>query len=805
MPTPMDEQTLVAILQTEERDAASYYSSELAKVQADAMDAFQGKLVDDVQLPNRSKVVTHDVEDTVNWIMPHLMRTFARSDDLIAVDDPALDDGDQQLEDARSYLDHVFWRDNNGEQIIHDFAFDGCLQRIGVARAYWCDPEPQAPIEMEGVTLHQISRLVNDQTYEILEAAQDGEFTDEETEFGEGTTEFGDDDEDNEAPGEPDGDEQPPQQPGPPQPAQPQAQALVPQPQQMQAQPPQPEPTFRLRVRRWTKGRAVVECIAPEEFRISRRAKSIDEADYHAWQHDQFLADLVRMHSDHAHDLDPTGNNLPTATQDTDSQDDLRTYARFPDEPLSGQSAANKEEARRKTSVIIEYIRVDYDGDGIVELRRVKRVGRIILENDTVEESEFVAWTPIRVAHRLTGRSLADTIMDIQKIRTSLSRFAMDGLARSLAPRTAINKRSLASDPSLLDRFLDHDVGDVLEIDGDPSQAIMVLQTPDVSASAFSAIEYWDRRSEEATGVNRHAQGIQPQAITDTAHGIDMLQAAANARVELVARWLGGGLERLMTKLMRVLVRNQDQPRVIKVNGRRMEIDPRRWSDEMTLSVHVGVSGESREKRIMMLDKLLGMQKDVLVNMGLDNPLAGVREVRNTVAEMTSVMGYKSASKFWKQIPPNWQPPPPQPDPKHAEMQGKMELAQAELQSRMQLQQAEMQHKSQVAEQDAQHKLQIAQNQAQISLQIEKHKAEIQAGTARDKMQMDQQINAAKLQSEADLAQQRMHMEERLALQKMAQERDIALAAATVRAAGQPGGKPPPVNGGFRPGGALDA
>ena len=38
-------------------------------------------------------------------------------------------------------------------------------------------------------------------------------------------------------------------------------------------------------------------------------------------------------------------------------------------------------------------------------------------------------------------------------------------------------------------------------------------------------------------------------------------------------------------KLLRLIVENQDQPRVIKVAGKPLRADPRRWSDDMTVSV----------------------------------------------------------------------------------------------------------------------------------------------------------------------------------------------------------------------------
>lgn len=788
----MDERQLLSILEAEERDAASYYSSELAKVQSDSLDAFHGKIAGDVQLPNRSKVVTHDIEDTVNWIMPHLIRTFLESDELITCDDNALEDDDPTLKDAANYLRHVLFNDNDGKSFIHDFAWDGLVTKVGVARVYWCDPEPEPPERLEGVTPAQLVRYTTDPEYTILAQYEDGEIEA--------------DDEDDEA--EPQDDEHAElegefAEAGPDERAGDQDGGQE-APQPLQQSPPglqeQREPTFTLIVQRQRRhGKVVIECIPPEEFRVSRRAKDIESTIYHAWQHDEYLADVIRQHPDKASDLDQDGSITIAADSDVDSRGDLRKWARFPDEPLSGQQGSSKEQERRKVSVLIEYIRVDFDRDDIVELRRIKRVGTTILENDIVRFSEFETWCPIRISHRLVGRSLADVLLDIQKIRTALSRFAMDSLSRSLAPRTVISKSATAGDPSLLDRFLDHDVGDVLEVNGNPGDVVQTLQTPDVSSTAFQAIEYWDRRSEEASGVNRHAMGIQPNAITDTAKGIEDLQAAANSRVELVAIWLGDGVERVLKKLLRVLIQNQDQARIVKVNGNRIECDPRRWTDEMTVGVHVGMAGESRDRKLAGLNAILTQQMTALKEIG-PSPLCGYHHLRNTVALMVQTMGYKNPKRFWGDVPADWAPPPQQ-DPKAAEAQGKAEIAKAELQQKMQLSQQEIQGKQQLEQFKAHLDAQDAERRSQHEREIAEIKIGAENQVQQARIAADMRGNEMRLQAEGVMADKRMAQERDLALAKMAQERELALEGMKMKASAAKESE----TGGFRPGGRLDA
>jgi hypothetical protein len=821
-----DDHDLLKILKEEESDASTYYSSQLAQSQAEAMDRYHARPYGD-EVDGRSKVVTHDIEDTINWIMPALMRTFEPSDDLITCDDDSIDDGSDLLTATAQYLRHVFFNHAGGEDIIHDFIFDGLLQKVGIIRTGWEPPRPSPPIIRDGVTADQLLRYHNDPQYQILEISSDGD--------GEAAGSM---------PQPMDGDERPPAQPQlpaladhgeAPQPglmAQPQpspAQGLMAGAQQSPMAPGQPAPmqpgqqmppelggiafgqTFAVKLQKVPRsGKPIVETIQPEQFLISSRAKSIEEAPYHGARFEMFMADVISMYPERAYLLDPNGDYLrPNDEEELNS--DTRMLARFPDEPDTGRHA-HDDEYREKCWLKIEYLHCDWDRDDIVELRRIVRVGDVVLENDIAEESEFTIWSPLRVSHRAIGRSLADTLIDIQKIRTVITRKTMDALSQSLTPRTFYNKRTATSDPTFVDQLLDHDVGSAIGVDGNPNEQILVQVTPDVSGPAFQAIEYWDRRSEEASGVNRHAMGIQPQAITDTARGIDSLQSAANSRVEQVARHVGKSLSVALGKLLRVIVRHQHTPQIFKVSGKRVQWDARQVSDDMTVAVHVGMTAESREKRFAFLGSVLAAQKEILMQMGPSNPIVSLKHLRHTLGQMVTVGGYRDATPFFSEVPSDWQPQPPGPDAKTAEVQAKQQMAQAEFQAGQQKAAAELQQKSQIAQLELQGKTQLQTAEFQQRIKIEEAKAAREAETAAKRFEMDREIAILNIEAQRQAAQEKAALETQLARERMAeemalarerimQERELALERMML------GSKSIPDASGseFRPGGALDA
>lgn len=765
----MSDDDLLKVLKDEADQAATYYTSELSGAQATAMDAYHSKLKDDQTLPNRSKIVTSDIRDAINWIMPALMRTFAPSDDLIACDSERADADDRQLATIAQLLSWLFFKKNKGSEALHDFIFDGLLQKVGCLRTAYEPPRPSPPMVIEGLTIEQLVRYVNDPDYQVLEVEATG------------MAEM------------PAALEEPPpapmlQMPGPPQagPMMPMAQDAA--PAMMQPMAPATGMTFAARVQKTPRtGRYVIEAVAPECFRISPQATSIDAARYHGAQYRVYLAELISDYPDKAYELDPTGGYSHGGEDDLEM--DQRRQARFPDEHEIARNAAYGDEFRRQVDLSIEFVRLDYDGDGIVELRRVVRCSDVILENEIVEESELTIWSPIRVAHRAIGLSLADTLMDIQRIRTVLTRRAMDSLTESTAPRTYVDE---VADPdgTVVEQIMDHDIGDVVRVRGRPADVVMVQQTPDVSPSAFQAIEYFDRRSEEASGVNRHAMGIQPKAITDTAKGIESLQSAGNMRIEQVARYAGDALERAFGKLLRLVARHEHAPIVFRMSGKRVQLDPREITDDMTVSVHVGMTAESREKKLIYLGAIAQKQEAIMSQAGLGNPITGPVEYRNTLAQMVEAMGYRNAAAFFREVPEGWQPPEPGPDPKVAEVQAKSQLQAAELQQKQQLQAAELQHKTQLAEAEA-----------RIGAEQAAQKAATEREIAALKIEADRQMAEYRIAQEMQLAMTKHAAEMQLARERMAQERELALESMKMAAAA----KPEPGGDDFRPGGSLAA
>lgn len=700
-PEKMTEEDLVRILRQEDADAASYHDSELAKAQEDGLNRYFGKKYGN-EKDGRSTVVSHDIQDDVNSIMPDLMRCFASPDDLVSIEasNPEDDQPYQigvnpqtgqpilskktKVDIQAAYGAHVFFKDNRGKENIYDFAFDGLVQRVGIMQVSFEAPEPKPPMEVEGVGPDQLAKYVADPEYEILEQSE----------------------------------EQGPN-----------------------------GPVFSLSVRRTpAMGRVYITAVPPEEFALTKTARNICEAKYHRRKRPRYLAELMRAYPDKADDLEALKDKIGT---DSVLWDDGRKQARHPDDNVDPEQSA-KDDGRREVALHEEYIRIDFDGDGIVELRHIKRVGTVVLENIQVDASDYVIWSPNRVSHRAIGLSIADLLEDIQRIRTEITRSYLDSLAGTLSPRTYVNLQALDQDG--IDAVVDNDLTAVIGVKGDPNTAVKESPSPDISGPALSALEYFDQRKQEASGNTKHKQGMDPQSLNKTATGIELLQAAARTRIELIATWLGVALEDVFKRVFQQLAAHQDKPRQVKLFGEWCEVDPRTWSDDPAVAVNVGEAGVSKHQRLGNLSLIAAKQEQVLLNAGPSNPLVTIQHLRNTYAQMAQCMGFRDPSLFFGEVPEDFKPEP-QPDPKVIEAQKKIELETAKAQADTQLAQQKMTFDQQMQAQKIASERELAAFKAQSEQQIAQIRIAMEERIAMIRMDMEMRLEERRLDVESAQAE----------------------------------------------------
>ncbi len=634
----MDELEFIAMLQAEEYGAVGFYNSEVASDQEKALRYYHGELFGNEE-EGHSTVISRDVASTIDGIMPDLIRVFVSGDNVVEFQ--ATKPGDEAIaEQATDYINYIYFKDNDGFSITHNWAKDGLMNKIGVVKACWDEVEDKKRETYEG--LSEEALLLLSQEAEIIEAT-----TDDATGLSDVTV-----------------------------------------------------------IRSKDKGRVRIENIPPEEFLIAPSTRCLEDADYVAHKCLKTLSELIQM----GFDKDMVENLRSTGSYD---EYDGRAVERYKNEDFDLNSDS-LDPAMRKVWVAEEYVRCDFDGDGVAELRKVTRVDNEILENIEVDEHPFVDFSPIKLPHKVFGKSIADDTVDIQLIKSTLLRQGMDNLYMSNNPRIEVPDAIVGEDT--FDDLLTVRPGAPIRTKG--AGGLNAIALPFTAGQSFQMLDYWDGEKEQRTGVTRYNQGLDANSLNKTATGIAMIQNKGMGKVELIARNFANSFGQLFRKILRLVVKYQNQERTVRLRGHWIPMQPDAWNADMHVREQVGLGTGNRNERVQLRMALLELQKQAM-QVGLTEP----QQLYNNVSRMVREMELGDASQYFldpKLAAPQQPQPPQQPqlDPKS---------------------QADLQLKAQKMQED---------------LQLEREKLETKVMLEREQMQAEMTLKREEMQAEFALKQQ---------------------------------------------------
>ena len=700
----MTETELSSLLAGYERDSLSYLGGTLSDERAKALDYYLGQPFGN-EIEGRSQVVSTDVADTVEWILPSLLKIFTAGDDVVRFEPQGPED-EAAAKQATEYVNWIFTRDNPGFLILYSLFKDALLQKNGVGKVWWEEKQDEEKRTVEGV---------DDLTYSLAVADPDIEIVAHTA-----------------RPSPMEGSQPAPRSAGG-------MNGVVPPPAAMPPAAPAQLHDYTY-TRKRDASRVRIEPVPPEEFLIGRRDKTIAEAVYVAHRVRKTLSELIEegYSRETVEELPSDGDG--SAVEWTAEAQARRQY----DEdslPYQGQGAL------RWVWVTESYPLVDWDGDGIAERRQVVSAGKgtVILKNEPWQgPPPFVSITPIIMPHRFYGLSVADLVMDLQLIKSTVLRQILDNLYLSNNPRHVI------SDQVELDDLLITRPGGIVRLKPGqmPGQGhILPIETQFVAAGSFPLLEYLDTIRENRTGVTRYNQGIDANSLNKTATGISQIMSAAAQRIELIARvFAETGVKDLFGLILESVTRYQDKPRVIRLRNEWVAMDPREWESKFDLSINVGLGTGNKDQMLGHL-VTLGQMLGEIVKMGGMGSLVTPENVYNLLTKIVENSGLKSPEAFFTDpatAQQQGQPQQPPPDPKMIEVQGKLQLAQqgqqAEQQAAAQKTQADQALAAQKLQQDARLAAMTAATDHQTALEVEKIKAAASIETARIKAGADLEL-----------------------------------------------------------------
>jgi hypothetical protein len=323
--------------------------------------------------------------------------------------------------------------------------------------------------------------------------------------------------------------------------------------------------------------------------------------------------------------------------------------------------------------------------------------------------------TPVIVTHRFFGRSVADLVMDIQRIKTALLRALLDNAYLANNPRTEVPE-SHATETTLDDLLVSRPGGIVrTKLPG----GLSVIEHPDIGGHVFPLLQYQDATREWRTGVSRQGQGVDPNALQNQVATIaNQMFNAAQAKVKLIARiFAETGIRDLFTLLHATIRKHGSRSQTVRLRNRWITVDPRDWKKRDDMTIHVGLGTGGKTEQLAHLTSLIGLQKEALAA-GKTN-LVSDDNLFNSAKEFTRLVGLKNVERYFTD--PRTQPVPQAgPNPAVIELQLRSEIEKAQAQADIATQQKKIESEMALAQQRFELEKQLKLLDAQ--LRVEEHR-----------------------------------------------------------------------------------
>lgn len=667
-----------------------------------ALEYYLGEMPDTAPPPNRSKAMSRDVADTVDWMLPGLMRIFFAGDKIVDYL-PARPGDEEFASQATEYVNFLVTTRCNGYEVLWDAFWNALVMRVGIVKFFWDDTACYTTENYTGLSDDALAAVM----------AED-EFGDTPEIIEQETTETLD-----EMTGE----------------------MVV---------------SHDIKLKRTLrKGDIKIESVPPEEFLIDSDATSIEDARFLCHRTTRTRSDLVREGFPRR-----KIDELPTY-QDSDAEEEA--IARQ-DEFVqgAGTSASHADRANEEIQVYECYAAVDMDGDGIAEWTRTLLAGGFSEDNILAHEEwgdpiPFADLVPARIPHRWQGRSIADQTVDIQQIKTVLFRNTLDNVYENQNRQREVVESQVVN----MDEVVSPTFGGIIRV---KQPNVVRWDTPQFLApEMFQMMSYLDDIIEKRTGVSRATAALDPEALQNqTATATQLGHDNRYSKIELVARnFAEGGLKRLFAGILKLVVSHQDRPEIIRLRDTFVEMDPRAWNAEMDVSVNIGLGAGSRDRDLAMLNSILGYQREILAAFGPTNPFVTVKHLYNTLDQIIATAGLKHTEQFFAELSDEdvkayvEQQKQGQQDPKaQAAMQkaqADVQLAQMKAQADVQMKGQELQQAAQIKQQELQTTMQMRQAEFDAEMAMKREEMQARLQMAREEMQMKHDARLKEMMMEYDL------------------------------------------------------
>jgi hypothetical protein len=576
-------QEILSIVSREIHNSSGYIGGELVSRRKKSLEYYLGKPLGNEQ-EGRSQVVSNDVLDTVESLMPSLMRIFTAGDNVFNCEGMGPED-EEMARQCSDYLNYIFYKENDGFLALYTAFKDALIQKNGILKVYWDNAEKTEREEYTRLTDYELEDLLTSEEVKVKNH----------TEYEEAITDDAGKEID--------------------------------------------KVKLHDVVIKRTKlyGKVRIEPVPPEEFLIERRCKSIDTANFVCHRVNKTRTELVEM----GYDKDLV-ESLPTGDGDFYTDDKM---ARHQSVDFShGETSGDKS----TQNVLIHecYIRMDVDGSGKSELMKITVAGdgKKFLDMEEIDSMPFVSMTPVIMPHRFYGRSVAELVEDIQLIKSTVMRQMLDNMYLTNNNRVAVQDGQVSMDdlltnrPGGIVRTKQPPQNVMMPIQAQPitEQASGMLAYLDSVKETRTGVT---RQSQglDANTLNNTATG-QNQILTQSQMRMELI-----ARI-----FAETGVKDLALKMFELTCKYQNKEKIVRIRGKYIPMRPYEWKDRVNITVQVGLGTGSKEQQLILMNAILERQMSAInLQQNVHGPMVNLRNIYNSLKKLVENAGLNSIEPYF--------------------------------------------------------------------------------------------------------------------------------------------------------------
>jgi len=361
--------------------------------------------------------------------------------------------------------------------------------------------------------------------------------------------------------------------------------------------------------KRIDKSKVKLELVPPENFRISRDATAIEDAQFVGIQTQISRSEIRKYYPDLSNDINFDDIHDTAWLGSTKYSEDVAARKTVTGQEYWQSSVGSTDDMSLEANISVNvtecWIRVDRDGDGIAELKHVMTIGTHIIQENDVEEIPLASIVPIDIPHEFYGLSMADFTRSSTLASTAILRgFVENTYLTNYAPKLA--------DPNIVDfsALQNMKPKQIIPTNGNPAQAVSTLPPETISTGTVPLLDHLQTIKEQATGMSKTVQGLNDTLYVsgNSEQKFSAVQSAAQKRIQHIARrFAETGFKRLIAGVYQTMHKNMQRKISYSMNGIQKTVDMNALPSRMDVEILLDIGENSNNTKLTKL-KVIGAE-----------------------------------------------------------------------------------------------------------------------------------------------------------------------------------------------------